>query len=315
MNNVENNFKNLLIDKYPNIYIESLDAYCDKFEQIISKLNELGIDAEVKKKSILSNIGKKDYLNYVCELSVIYHFASKFSEDFKIDINSTNNKNFDFYFFHQDLKMNVEVKSLSPSDNSEKKPVKLFLPKEQENELYKQGLQNLTRTTYKKIMDLLEKADSQLPLLQAHEINIVLLCVSDLDEYTDVVTNLIHSEISILNLNKFKNIDCVLVCNIGFEHNFLLNKQVYKEYIKPNIENYSLDGKLIWDYQRSIPVLPMLFWVNTPLYECRNEEIQKNVMEAMFSHTSYLQRKVKSNNDIQNAIFTLYNEISTGKIS
>lgn len=258
-----------------------------------------------KKKFILSSVGKKDFLNYVCELSIIYHFATNNPNCFKNQVNSFGNKNYDFSFYKENLKINVEIKSLSPSDNSGRIPIKIFLPKEQEKELYNQGLKNITRTTHKKIKELLEKANSQLPSLKDNEINVTILCVSDLDEYADVVTNLLHSEINLLHSNNFNNIDCLLVCNIGYEHNFLLDKSVYKEYIK--IESYKLDGETIWEYKRSIPVLPMLFWLKTPLP--RNEDTQKSVMEAMFSHTSYLTGKIKNNNDIQKTIFDLYNNI------
>lgn len=308
MKHMENNLQDLLQSNYPKIDRNALGSYCSKFEKIIEHLNGLGVNAEEKKKSILSSVGKKDFINYVCELSIIYYFASNYPNAFRSDVNSISNKNYDFCFYNENLKINVEVKSLSPSDNSGRIPIKIFLPKEQEQELYHQGLENITRTTYKKIKELLGKANSQLPSLKDNEINVTILCVSDLDEYADVVTNLLHSEINLLHSNNFNNIDCILVCNLGYEHNFLLDKSVYKEY--QEIQSYKLNGELIWEYKRSIPVLPMLFWLKTPLP--RNENIQKTVMEAMFSHTSYLTGNIKTNNDIQKAIFDLYNNIEKG---
>ncbi|MFC1203925.1 hypothetical protein ACFGXS_04540 [Pasteurella multocida] len=311
MKHMKNNLKDLLQSNYPNIDGNSLGSYCNKFEKIIKILNNLGVNAEEKKKSILSSVGKKDFLNYVCELSIIYHFATNYPNCFKNEVNSFGNKNYDFSFYKENLKINVEIKSLSPSDNSGKIPIKIFLPKEQEQELYNQGLENITRTTHKKIKELLEKANSQLPSLKDNEINVTILCVSDLDEYADVVTNLLHSEINLLHSNNFNKIDCILVCNIGFEHNFLLDKSVYETYI--DIQSYKLNGEMIWEYKRSIPVLPMLFWLKTSFP--RNDETQKNVMEAMFSHTCYLREKIKSNNDIQEAIFELYNNIAKGVLN
>lgn len=311
MDNLKHNFRELLKNAYPQIDINSLGAYCDKFEKIIEHFNSLGIKGEDKKKNILSNIGKKDYLNYVCELSIIYYFSSKFPRDFKSEI-CVDGKNFDFSFFNNELRINVEVKSLSPSMNSGRIPIKLFILKEQEHTLYEQGLENLTRTTYKKITELLNKADQQLPSLKENEINIVFLCVSDLDEYSDVITNLLHSKIGILEHNAFSNIDCILVCNIGFEHNFLLNKTVYENYMK-NVQEYNLNGELVWEYERSAPVLPMLFWLKTTFN--RGEKIQKSVMEATFSHTCYLRNRVKNNDNIQKALFSIYNEISLGTLT
>ncbi|MDP8050953.1 hypothetical protein QJU23_00750 [Pasteurella atlantica] len=314
----EDFFKNKLCETYNNLEYDKLGDYITKFFKIIDEFSSKGID--IKEKELIKAVGKKDYISYACEISIMYHFLSKYS-NFKYEVsNGRDKKNFDFSFSIDILDINIEIKSFSSEkNNSNQSPIKLCLNDDNDDILYrmikeeyeKNGISDgiVSNNNKKVILDFLKKANSQLPNRKKKSINVVVLCTQDLDQYADILCHFFDSKnamlYSIQNINttckRYKNIDAIVVCNMGYGHINILG-------IHDRTKKAPINGSDAWDYCLSIPNLPMLFWLRPNDF---NDEEQKNISEIFFSHTGYLK---KEGPPYYIHIFDLYNKILKSKL-
>ena len=309
-----------------------LSSYVKKFDLMIGEFESNYIQVADIKENLIKNIGTDSYVSHACEFSLLYYFFKKFPEGFKFHVDSNVSKtgnvndkarNYDIHFLNDGYSFHVEVKTFKFSDNEGKLPVKIFLPKDQMESLYEQGLRP-ARNLMPKISKALKDANGQLPEYQdknVKNINIAIICVNDLDEYADALTCLIHSEIGILSPKNKGNkivatkeeldkIDAIILCNLGYEHNVIFDRNKLINFYRT--ENVEIDGSEIWDYYRSVPVLPMHFWVSD---EAKlDEEKCYKIQHILFSHTGYYIKYYKNDANIQEALFELFNDILNGRV-
>ncbi|SUO98318.1 hypothetical protein [Suttonella indologenes] len=308
---------------------ELIQDYLKELELMSQELIEVKVDIKDILTKLLNSIGQSDYIHHACEFSLIYHFFKEFPSGFLYQIPSqvasTGNKidtpkNYDVKFSNNGINFHVEIKTIKPMCYDGKDPIKLFLSKDKIKSLYEQGARNFSPNLMSKISNFLKDANRQLPEKKSfNDVNIVILCCNDLDEYADVLECLGNEQIGILRVkNKNQNsefvptkeelfnIDGIVICNLGFEHQAFFNRgKIFKLYQSDDV---CLNGKDIWGYKRSIPVLPMLFF--TKKFE---EDIEKTISCSFFSHTPYFYDYWK-NYEQQEALFKLFNDIINKKI-
>ena len=286
-------------------------------------------------RNLYRSIGQSEYIHHACEFSLAYNFFKRFPDkfDFQVpsQISSTNNpndipKNYDIKFSSKNINFHVEVKTIEPINYEHKDRYKLFLPQNEIKSLYEQGANNFSPNLMPKISRFLKDANMQLPIRKLDiDINIVILCCNDLDEYSDILECLTNERMGILsNKNSgseiipsrkdLHNIDGIVICNLGFEHRaFFDREKLSKFYQADNIylERQILKGRQIWRYDRSVPVLPMLFFLKK--FE---PNVEKIMSDSLFSHTVYfVDYWKKFNSDNQEALFALFNDIQNGKLN
>lgn len=298
--------------------------YIKRLNFMIKDLESNGIQINKIKNDLIRNIGNNSYITHACKFSLLYYFFKKFPKEFKFHVSSniskTGNindkmKNYDLNFLNGQYSFHIEVKTFEFSEDKEKSAIKMFLSKEQAERQYRllreRGL-SPNRTLMTKISKALKDANEQLPRYQDADIkniNIAMICCNDLDEYADALTCLIHSKEGILSLHRgdkirpskedLDRIDAILLCNLGFEHNVIMNKtKLYKFY---NNDEITINGSDIWDYRRNIPVLPMHLLVSDE--DKLGKEKSYQIQHILFSHTAYYKQYCENDNDIQNALF------------
>lgn len=314
-----------------NIDSNIIDEYCATFEKMVLDFSKKSVKLDTNK--IINSIGTPDYINRICEFCIAHYFMMEYPENFQYEVESnlakTQNindkrKNFDLSFISNKYTFNIEVKTFKLTNHENKDPIKLYLPPEQSKPFYdllKENNINISRNCLPQLGRFLRDANSQLPDKTENHINIVMLCCNDLDEYSDVLTCLLHPKIGVFyieeptkispNLAELDKIDCICINNLGFEHNVIFDYERYmRSYGKENVTNgiINLSGSEIWNYYRNIPILPIAFFPKK-LSDELNIEIDKTLFSQMF----FYQKCWIENNDyadqIQKSLFDAYNEI------
>ncbi len=313
--------------KYEDKVIED---YLNEIEMMIQEFIESKVYVKDIFYKLLNAIGKPDYIHHACEFSLAYHFFKTFPDRFSYQISSqvasTGNiadhpKNYDIKFSNKNLNFHVEVKTIMPMNYESKEPCKIFLPDDERKLMYRQVAKNSSPNLMPKLSRFLKDANMQLPERQSsNDINIVIICCNDLDEYADILECLCNERMGILSeQNKGSNIvpskkdlcniDGIVICNLGFEHHAFFDREKLIKFYR--CDDICLSGKEIWQYYRSIPVLPMLLFFNK--FE---EDIEKIMVCSFFSHIGYFfdyWKKFNSNN--QKALFSLFNDIVNEKLT
>ncbi|WP_159068665.1 hypothetical protein [Neisseria wadsworthii] len=315
-----------LESKYEDKIIED---YLNELQMMIQEFIESKLCVKDIFYRLFNTIGKPDYIHHACEFSLAYHFFKTFPDRFSYQISSqvasTGNiadhpKNYDIKFSNKNLNFHVEVKTITPMNYESKEPCKIFLPDDERQSIYEQGFKDFSPNLVPKISRFLKDANMQLPLRQSsNDINIVMLCCNNLDEYADILECLCNERMGILSeQNKGSNIvpakkdlcniDGIVICNLRFEHYaFFDREKLFKFY---QCDDVCLSGKEVWQYYRSTPVLPILFFLKN--FE---EDVEKTMSSSFFSHTGYFADYwKKSNSDNQTALFSLFNDIANKKI-
>jgi hypothetical protein len=270
----------------------------------------------------------ENVLSQISELGAAEYFRATYPEGFKNHVpnpgsSSTGpDKNFDFTFQAEGIRFNVEVKAFSkPFDASEEGGAKYFLPELVKQPLYDSGVE-MTATLAPAIGRFLRDANSQL-LRRDDEMNVVLLCCNDPDEYADVMESL-HGPYGLIraskiagdsshlpnsvvpNLSLMTNIDAVVICLTGFLHSGIVNTLRFSRAYK--LVGLSLsDPEHAWDFRFSFPCG---FWLHRPPTEPHREITFHKVFN---SHLKLLLDYYKQHNkDWQAAVFSLINHKSSG---
>lgn len=195
------------------------------------------------------------YIQSACELSILSTILKIYPRDFqyepKLNIESEENKNkdVDFSFYAEGIKINVEVKCFNQQEqNNSNQPSVTFLTPQLPTDFYKNIQEqlpniNFTRSRLLTINDFFDNSIKKFGTKSPQEFNILMICCYDLDDYVDVLEsiagrfgisyNLNKKFLNVkgnIDINNYKNIDAVVVSNLAFNHkesrrdkNFYLN--------------------------------------------------------------------------------------------
>lgn len=265
----------------------------------------------------------EEFLSQISELGAAAYFRATYPENFKNHVPSPSSsstgpdKNFDFTFRAGGIRFNVEVKAFSKTFcASDEGGAKYFLPELVKQPLYDAGVA-MTPTLAPTIGRFLRDANGQL-LRSDDDMNVVLLCCNDPDEYADVMESL-HGPYGLIrasrtagdspllpnsvipNLSLMTNIDAVVVCLTGFLHSGIVNTLRFSR-------AYKLDGLSLsnpehaWDFRFSFPCG---FWLHRPPTEPQREITFHKVFNSHLK--SLLAHYKQHNQDWQAAVFSLIN--------
>ncbi|WP_339648577.1 hypothetical protein [Halopseudomonas pelagia] len=309
---------------------EILDQYCailaaaiDNQPRLMATTQEIadGLADKLRKGEI------EGFLSQISELSAAEYFRATHPAEFANHVpnpgsSSTGpDKNFDFTFQAEGVRFNVEVKAFSKAfDPNDKGGTKYFLPEPIKQSLYKAGAKmspTLAPTTGRFLQD----ANDQLPR-RSDDMNVVLLCCNDPDEYADVMDSLFgpygllgaygvvggnatQPNSIIPNFSLMTNIDAVVVCLTGFLHSGIVNTLRFSRAYK--LDGCSLsDPELAWDFRYTFPCG---FWLHRPPAERWREIALHKVFN---SHLGLLiDYHKRHDGDWQSAVFALINHKSS----
>jgi len=265
----------------------------------------------------------EEFLAQISELGAAEYFRKIHPEGFANHVpnpgrSSTGpDKNFDFTFQAEGIRFNVEVKAFSKAFSTDDEGgAKYFLPEPIKQQLYDVGIE-MKATLAPTIGRFLGDANCQL-LRRDNDMNVVLLCCNDPDEYADVMESL-HGPYGLIraskaagnspqlpnsvipNLSLMTNIDAVVVCLTGFLHSGIVNTLRFSR-------AYKLDGLRLtdpehaWDFRFTFPCG---FWLHRP----PAEQLREVSLHKVFnSHLSLLLTYYKQHDkDWQAAVFSLIN--------
>jgi hypothetical protein len=300
---------------------EVIEQYLWKLISILTDLQAGGYDTRNLEQlfiSVLLDKEKGGYINHACELAAAAYFMENFPEGFRYQVEGVATaplsgtgppKTFDFSFVADSHVFNVEVKTFTPNlINNNASPIKVFLPYNSTKALYSQGMR-FSSNLAPKIGRFLEDANTQL-VRPKDGLSVVLLCCNDLDEYTDALTCFIGRH-GICN-NKAKeglvpspadlpNIDAIVISNLGFNHNAVVNPQRIRHFYHDE-SVHAIDGAAAWDYALALPTGFFL------CQEPRTESLLKTFMTAFGSHNLHVFNLMEQNGgDVQRAVFDLFN--------
>lgn len=303
----------------------TLGQYCARLATVIDTLKAPG-DKLQEKAEGLAGLVRSDklesFLSQVSELSAAYHFQATYPTDFQNHVENPGSttagpaKNFDFSFQADGVRFNVEVKAFSKSfDGRSKGGTKYFLPKTVMQQLHDDGFEitaNLAPTIGRFLLD----ANAQL-FRRDDDLNVVLICCNDPDEYADVFESL-HGPFGIIrssrvagdsqtlansvipNISLLTNIDAVVVCQIGLLHAAIVNTRRFNRAYGE--EGLSLSEPAVaWDFRHAFP---SGFWLHRPPAEPQRELA---LHKAFNSHTRILLDYHKQHGCWQQAVFSLIN--------
>lgn len=305
---------------------EILDQYCARLAAAIDTQKAPGKTLQEMADGLAELVLKDEmepFLSQVSELGAAAYFKTAYPVGFDNHIPNPGSsstgpvKNFDFRFQAEGIRFNVEVKAFSKAfDPDREGGVKYFLPEHVKQPLHEAGTE-MTSTLATTIGRFLSKADSQL-FRRGDDMNVVLLCCNDPDEYADVMESL-HGPFGLIsasraagdsptlpdsvipNLSLMTNIDAVVVCLSGFLHAGIVNKVRFSRAYK--LDDCSLDKpERAWDFRYTFPVG---FWLHRPPTEQQREE---GFHKAFNSHLwLLLDFRNHHNGDWQAAVFSLIN--------
>ena len=218
------------------------------------------VDKDLQFNSSHFNFGS--YIQSSCELSHIVRMYAEFPQGFlyepNLNLTSEKNKNkdVDFSFVAAGVRFNVEVKCFNyRENNSNKTSITALIPALPNGDLNITELESesieFVRSRLLNIRDFFVSANDKFGIQADKEFNILSICCYDLNDYIDVLecisghlgisfgrNELFQEYAGNINVNNFKKIDAVVVCNLGFLH---------KDF------NRKSDGKYLnpWDYDNS----------------------------------------------------------------
>lgn len=264
------------------------------------------------------------FLSQVSELGASEYFRTTYPEKFANHVpnpgssRTGTDKNFDFTFKAEGIRFNVEVKAFSKSFSTEEAVgAKYFLPEPVKQRLHEVGIE-MKPTLATTIGRFLGDANLQLLHRDDNDMNVVLLCCNDPDEYADVMESL-HGPYGLIraskdagdspllpnsvipNLSLMTNIDAVVVNLTGFLHSGIVNTFRFSRAYK--LDGLSLsDPNCAWDFRLTFPCG---FWLHRyPADQLREISLYK----VFNSHHSLLLDYYKQHdNDWQAAVFSLIN--------
>lgn len=265
----------------------------------------------------------EEFLAQVSELGAAEYFRKMYPKGFANHVpnpysSSTGpEKNFDFTFEAEGVRFNVEVKAFSKAFSvDEEGGAKFFVPEPIKQQLYDVGIE-MKATLAPTIGRFLGDANCQLPR-RDNDMNVVLLCCTDPDEYADVMeslhgpyglirasraagnSNLLPNSV-ISNLSLMTNIDALVVCLTGFLHSGIVNTFRFSRAYK--LDGLSLsDPKHAWDFRFTFPCG---FWLHCPPAEqLREVSFHKVFNSHLWLLLAYYEQH---NKNWQAAVFSLIN--------
>ena len=297
-----------------------VDQYEEELWRLLDTLNSHGFDTAELQQRLTAALGDKDtggYVNLACELAAVGHFLKHFPEGFRYQVPSTEpasdtgmSKNFDFAFIANGFSFHVEVKAFAPNPKAhEGPPIKLFLPREQQEALYKQGLR-FSRHCAPAIARFLNDANNQLTL-PTNGLSVMLLCCNDLDEFADALTCFIGPH-GICNQTaqqglipaptQLPNIDAVVICQLGFNQSAVLDPAKFKRFLGEDDLNIA-HGADAWDYKTAFPV-GLFLRKEHPSYDL--QAVFEKVFRSLHANVAFLMKQ--SGHGVQDALFALFHE-------
>jgi hypothetical protein len=302
-----------------------IEQYVDELLSVVTNLLNTSdeITSEIDKVvSLLEQTDSLQYVNHACELSATNSFKLEFPKGFRYQVENTTtitstgkSKSFDFSFFVDTYQFNTEVKNFARKEtNQGRDPVKLFLPRDQSQLLYDQGLRP-DATCKSAIRAFLKDANDQLQR-PSNGLSVMLLCCNSFDEYADAMEcfigphGIIQSatpenpqtgNVSYPDIGELPNIDAVVICNLGFFHRCVIDTAVSKDSYKDGRVSPT-DGAIPWSYKGTLPI-------GFPL----REEKHSNELLKVFADSFHMingslsQLCKKHSGNLQAAIFELIN--------
>lgn len=318
------------IKKASGVDRKTVQEYTERLKSILCEFSSAGFDVKEIEKN-LAEPGSDRYIQEASELSAAYYFMKTYPEDFDYQVpshisrtrsESDKRKNFDFSFSFNGFTFNVDVKNFSRrKENENSLPVKVFLNKPDQQSLYRsiseqEGL-GFSPNRLPAVGRFLKKANDQLTRPESG-FSVVLISCNNLDELTDVVECFVNRNCGICFKEEsdsvvpapkdLENIDAVVICNLAFEHQAIFDSSIMVDFYGRD-GFFMPDGSSVWDYKRTIPVLPILIPLRKKLVD---NFCFKSLQEAFFSHNAYI---FTDNFDglNQNRIFDYYNYCIAGE--
>ncbi|UST56476.1 hypothetical protein NF672_13480 [Pseudomonas moraviensis] len=306
---------------------EILDQYCVLLAKAIEHQSPSNKPSQKMADGLagLVRAGKiEEFLSQVSELGAAEYFRATYPDGFENHVsnpessNTGPDKNFDFSFETEGIRFNAEVKAFSKTlSANDHGGAKFFLPEPVKRQLYKSGVK-MASTLAPNIGRFLQDANSQL-LRRGDDINVVLLCCNDPDEYADVMESLFGRygmigssrtagndtmlpDSVIPNLSLLINIDAVVVCMAGFLHSGIVNTlRLTRAYNENDLSLSSADHP--WDFRYSFPCG---FWLHrAPPDKERQIAFQKAFNSHLKLLLDYYNQHKKN---WQAAVFSLINQ-------
>lgn len=296
-----------------------VDEYEQGLRKLLNTLDSNGFDTADLQKRLTVALGDKGtggYVNLACELAAARYFLTNFPDGFRYQVpnaepSSTGmSKNFDFSFIAHGFSFHVEVKAFAPNPKvNQGPPIKVFLPREQQQSLYKQGLR-FSRHSAPAIARFLNDANSQLTS-PPNGLSVMLLCCNDLNEFSDALTcfvgphgvcNQTEQQGLVPAPSQLPNIDAVVICQLGFNQSAVLDPVKFKSFFGEDDINIT-DGAAAWDYKTALPVG---FLLRKDLPSHNLQVVFQEVFRS--SHANLAFHMQQNGYDIQQALFALFNE-------
>lgn len=301
-----------------------VDQYEEGLCELLNTLDSNGFNTADLQKRLTVALGDKDtggYVNLACELAAAGYFLKHFPDGFLYQVPSAEpsstgmSKNFDFAFVANGFSFHVEVKAFASNPKANQgPPIKVFLPRDQQQSLYEQGLR-FSRHSAPAISRFLNDANSQLTS-PPNGLSVMLLCCNDLDEFSDALTcfvgphgicNQTEQQGLVPAPSQLPNIDAVIICQLGFNQSSVLDPVKFKSFFGENDINIT-HGGAAWDYKTSIPVGLFL------RKELPSHDLQVAFQEVFRSSHANIAFLMQQNGyDIQQALFALFNEAHNRK--
>lgn len=301
-----------------------VDQYEEGLCKLFDALDSNGFDTADLRKRLTFALRDKDtggYVNLACELAAAGYFLKYFPDGFRYQVPSSEpsstgmSKNFDFAFVGNGFSFHVEVKAFAPNPKAyQGPPIKVFLPREQQQSLYEQGLR-FSRHSAPAIARFLNDANSQLTS-PPNGLSVMLLCCNDLDEFSDALTCFVgpHGICSqteqqglVPAPSQLPNIDAVVICQLGFNQSSVLDPVKFKSFFGEDTINIA-HGAAAWDYKTALPVGLFL------RKELPSHDLQvafQEVFRSLHANIAFLMQQNGYN--IQQALFALFNEAHNRK--